>query len=382
MGTIRRTPLLTSVLFVTGIVVIVAGMRAAASFLSPLLLAIFLAVLLYPAYQWLLDRGIPTWLAVSLMVVGVMLVGLGLLALIWLSLAQLRDNLFFYTTQLTAQRIRLEGWLASLGIETPSQLSQELLNRQMLLTTTARVITNLGSILVTGFFVLVATVFLLLQATHLSARLSRELGPDNQLQLQMVQVTQRIARFFAIRVRVNLLVAIGITAWLLILGVDLAILWGILAFFLSFVMYVGLATAAVPPVLLALAESGIWWAVLVVLGVMVINVGVENILAPAMMGQGLNLAPVVVLSSIVFWAWVLGPLGFILAIPLTVIVVMILASNPGTHWITVLLTMDSPPMVEPLMTPAPLTGEQAPAMSIRSSNEPKEPLLAPKGETP
>ncbi|HXF62944.1 MAG TPA: AI-2E family transporter, partial [Caldilineaceae bacterium] len=72
------------------LVVIVAGLRAASPFLSPLLLALFLAILLYPPYQWLLGRGIPTWLAVTLMVAGVMLAGVGVLALLWLSLTQLR----------------------------------------------------------------------------------------------------------------------------------------------------------------------------------------------------------------------------------------------------------------------------------------------------
>lgn len=347
MNIIRQTPILSSLIVGASLVVLVAGMRAAAPFLSPMLLALFLAVLLYPSYRWLLARGIPTWLTVFIMVVAVMLVGLGLLGLLWLSLEQLRENLFLYASRLMAQRVRLDAWLEGFGIETPALLSQELLNRQMLISMAARLVTNLGQVLFTGFFVLVATVFLLLQATHLSDRMRSELGPDSPLHASVVQVAQRVARFFAIRVRVNLLVAGGITVWLLILGVDLAILWGILAFFFSFVMYVGLAIAATPPVLLALAESGPLWAVLVIIGVMVINVGVENIVAPAMMGQGLNLAPVVALGSIIFWAWVLGPLGFVLAIPLTVIVVMVLASHPDTHWITVLLTMNSTPAVDP-----------------------------------
>jgi predicted PurR-regulated permease PerM len=143
-------------------------------------------------------------------------------------------------------------------------------------------------------------------------------------------------------VRVNLIVAAGITIWLFVLGVDLAVLWGILAFFLGFVMYVGLAIAALFPMLLALAESGLLWAILVVIGFFVINVAVENVLAPAMMAHGLNIAPVLALASLFFWVWVLGPLGFILAIPLTVIVVMILASYSETQWLLPLLTMDRP----------------------------------------
>lgn len=340
-STIRINSLTRTIIAGASLVVLIAGMRAASVMISPLLLALFLAVLLYPSYQWLLHRGIPTWLAVSIMVLGVLAVGLGLLGLLWLSLAQLRTNLFIYANRLVDLRMDLELMLTRLGVDVPALVTQELLNRQVLVSTAARLLANAGSLLFSGFLVIVATIFFLFQATHLSARMSRELGPNSLFQTQAVQVAQRVARFFVIRVRVNLIVAAGITVWLFILDVDLALLWGIVAFFLSFIMYVGLGLAAVPPTLLGLAEGGIWTAVLVIVGVIVINVVVENVLAPSMMGQGLNLAPVVALASLVFWAWVLGPLGFILAIPLTVIVVMILASNPETHWLTVLLTMDT-----------------------------------------
>lgn len=346
LATVRISPLLHNLLLSACVIVIIAGMRAASPLLSPLLLALFLAMLLYPAYQWLLNRGIPTWLTVSLMICGVLLVGVCLLGLLWLSIEQLRTNLFLYASRLTGQAARLQSWLETVGVDAPRLLTQELLNRQLVITTTTGLLTTIGSLLSTTFFVLVATVFLLLQTNHLSTRFDGELESHNVLSAQALQVAQRVAHFFAIRVRVNLLVAAGITLWLMVLGVDLAILWGILAFFLGFVMYVGLAIAALFPALLALAEAGPNWAILVIAGFFVINVGVENVLAPAMMAQGLNLAPVVTLASLLFWVWVLGPLGFILAIPLTVIVVMILASYHETQWLVPLLTMDQPPGID------------------------------------
>jgi len=355
LTTVRISPLLHNLLLSASVIVIVAGMRAASPLLSPLLLALFLALLLYPAYQWLLNRGIPTWLTVSLMVGGVLLVGICILGLLWLSMEQLRANIFLYASRLTGQSIRLQAWLESLGVDVPRMLTQELLNRQLLVGTTAGLLTTVGSLLSTSFFVIVATIFLLLQATNLSSRVSHGLEANNMLSDQAFQVAQRVAHFFAIRVRVNLIVALGITIWLLVLGVDLAILWGILAFFLGFVMYVGLAIAALFPAILALAESGPLWAALVIAGFFVINVAIENVLAPAMMAQGLNLAPVVTLASLLFWVWVLGPLGFILAIPLTVIVVMILASYNETQWLLPLLTMERPPGIDP-----PIIVETAP----------------------
>ncbi|HRW07785.1 MAG TPA: AI-2E family transporter [Caldilineaceae bacterium] len=361
LTTVRISPLLHNLLLSASVIVIIAGMRAASPLLGPLMLALFLAMLLYPAYQWLLNRGIPTWLTVSLMIVGILLVGVGTIALLWLSIEQLRTNLFLYASRLTAQAGRFQLWLEALGVDAPRLLTQELLNRQLVISTTTGLLTTVGSLLSTTFFVLVATIFLLLQSTHLSARFENDLESHNVLSTQALQVAQRVAHFFSIRVRVNLVVAAGITLWLLVLGVDLAVLWGILAFFLGFVMYVGLAIAALFPALLALAETGPTTLILVIAGFFIINVAVENVLAPAMMAQGLNLAPVVTLASLLFWVWVLGPLGFILAIPLTVIVVMILASYNETQWLVPLLTMDRPPGIDPksvVDVPVPVNGSE------------------------
>lgn len=355
---LKLSPLLHNLLIGASLVIIIAGMRVAAPLVSPLLLTLFLVMLLYPAYGWLLRRGIPTWLTVSMMIIGVVLVGALLLGLLWLSVGQLRSNLFLYAGRLLTQSDRLQDWLATMGIDAPALLTRELLNRQVLVGAATSLLTTLGSLTSASFFVLVATVFLLLQTTQLAERLDQELGVNSFLSTQTIQIAQRVAHFFAIRVRVNLIVAAGITVWLLLLGVDLAILWGILAFFMGFVMYVGLAIAALPPALLALAETGPLWMVLVLLGFLVINVGVENVLAPAMMAQGLNLAPAVALVSLLFWSWVLGPLGFILAIPLTVIVLMILASNPETRWLLALLTMNASTGAE-LVPPTEDSGEHA-----------------------
>lgn len=362
LTTVRISPLLHNLLLSASVIVIIAGMRAASPLLSPLLLALFLAMLLYPPYRWLLNRGIPTWLTVSLTLGAVLLVGISTLGLLWISIEQLRTNLFLYASRLTSQAARFQLWLETMGVDAPQLLTQELLDRQLIISSTASLLTVLGSLLSTTFFVLVATIFLLLQTTHLSTRFAGEVETHDFLSTQALQVAQRVAHFFSIRVRVNLVVAAGITLWLLILDVDLAILWGILSFFLGFVMYVGLAIAALFPALLGLAESGPLVALLVVIGFFVINVGIENVLAPAMMAQGLNIAPVVALASLLFWVWVLGPLGFVLAIPLTVIVVMILASYNETQWLVPLLTMDNPPGIEldKKVEPDPVGTEPAP----------------------
>jgi len=151
MSMIKQNSFFSSLVVGASLVVIVAGMRAASSMLSPLLLALFLAVLLYPAYQWLLRRGIANWLTVTIMVCGVTLIGVGLIALHGVSIEQLRSNLVFYTNRLMSQRVYFEEWLSAFGVDAPTLISQELLNRQWLFSTAASLLTNLGSLLFTSF---------------------------------------------------------------------------------------------------------------------------------------------------------------------------------------------------------------------------------------
>jgi predicted PurR-regulated permease PerM len=124
-----------------------------------------------------------------------------------------------------------------------------------------------------------------------------------------------------------------VTVLLFVLGVDFPLLWGILTFFLSFVPYIGLVLAVTPAVVLALAEFGLERALLVILGVVVINVLAENVLSPMMMGRGLNLSPTVVFLSFIIWAWLLGGPGAFLALPITLFVAVMLDTFPETRWL-------------------------------------------------
>ena len=119
-------------------------------------------------------------------------------------------------------------------------------------------------------------------------------------------------------------------------------LWGVLTFFLSFVPYIGLVLAAVPAVVLALAEFGLSRAVLVIAGMIVIDTLVENVLSPMMMGRGLSLSPTIVFLSFTFWIWLLGAPGAFLAIPITIFVAVMFGTFPETRWLASIMGLRTP----------------------------------------
>ena len=130
-------------------------------------------------------------------------------------------------------------------------------------------------------------------------------------------------------------VAVGI--WVALVGVDFALLWGLLAFVLNYIPNFGSLVAAVPAILLAWVQLGPAAALLVALGYLVVNITMGSVLEPRIMGQGLGLSTLVVFLSLLAWGWILGTVGMFLAVPLTVALRIVLESNPSTRWIAVLM---------------------------------------------
>jgi AI-2 transport protein TqsA len=114
-------------------------------------------------------------------------------------------------------------------------------------------------------------------------------------------------------------------------------LWGLLAFLLNFIPTFGSILAAVPPVLLAVVQLGVGEAFMVAIFYVAVNVIVGSVLEPRFMGKGLDLSSLVVFLSLVFWGWILGPVGMLLSVPLTIMVKIALENSEDTHWIGVML---------------------------------------------
>jgi AI-2 transport protein TqsA len=122
-----------------------------------------------------------------------------------------------------------------------------------------------------------------------------------------------------------------------LIGVDFAPTWGLLAFLLNFIPNIGSIIAAVPAILLALIQLGLPSALLTLLGYLVVNITIGNFLEPMVMGRSLGLSTLVVFLSLLFWRWVLGPIGMVLSVPLTMTAKIALAVNEDTRWLAVLL---------------------------------------------
>jgi AI-2 transport protein TqsA len=332
-----------AVLFLAAFVVLVAGLRAASTLLLPFMLAVLLTLACLPLQQALLRRRVPVALAVpvtvlvALFVVGVPLVFLGG------TVQDFIDQAPFYQQRISQMWTGLASTLEARGARLPDRLFTETVNPAMAMDLAARTLRGVVALLSNLFLVFLTVVFLLLEAAGLPGKLRIAFGRQSA-SAHYEAMAREIQRYLAIKSGVSLLTGILVAVPLTLLGVDFALLWGVLAFLLNFIPNLGSILAAIPPVLLALIQLGPGHALGVAGIFLAVNVVMGNVVEPHWMGQKLGLSTLVVFASLVFWGWVWGPIGMLLSVPLTMIVKILLQNTPDLRWIAVLLDSNpSPP---------------------------------------
>jgi AI-2 transport protein TqsA len=160
--------------------------------------------------------------------------------------------------------------------------------------------------------------------------------------IQRVRNLRQIAkRYLVIKTLTSAAAGLAILVWLLIIGVDYPVLWATLSFLLNYVPNIGAIIAALPVALLALVQLGVGSAFLTVLGFVVVHIVLGNLIEPKVMGKGLSISTLVVSLSMVFWGWVLGPIGMILSVPMTSLVKIALESYKETRGLAIMLGSDT-----------------------------------------
>jgi AI-2 transport protein TqsA len=322
------------------LVILIAGLRAAETVVLPILVAVFLAVISFPLVNWLCSKGIHLVLAVTIvLMVGVLIVGaLGLA--VSQSVQSFTDNLPRYEEQLTGQVTDFRAWLQSTGAVGNLPSAKELVQTSSLVNVTGRLVGALGLLLTNTLLILLCYVFLLLEAKSLPQRLKRAFGEDSNTLRDLRIMASKMNHYLVLKALVSLGTGVPVWLFLWVMGVDYPVLWGLLAFLLNFIPNIGSAIAAVPPALLALVQFGLLTALGVLGFFFAINLVMGNMVEPRLMGKGLGLSTFVVVVALVFWGWVLGTVGMFLAIPLTIMVQIVLASSPDTHHLAILLGGD------------------------------------------
>ena len=377
----------SGILIVAALVVIAAGLKASQDLMVPFLLATFIATIAATPMFWLQRKGVPAGLSLPVVMVLIVFLVILLGALVAQSASAFSSELPFYQERLLVLQgelvALLQPLIEPLGIDI--QLKTVLANfspnsaLEMAGTTLAR----LGGVLSNSFLIVLTVIFILAEAASFPRKLADILKDPEKDLPHFSKFAENVNRYIAIKTSISAFTGITVTIFLWILGVDFPILWGILAFLLNYVPTIGSIIAAVPPLILALIQLGPGAAGIVALGFLTINIVMGNAIEPRFMGKGLGLSTLVVFLSLVVWGWILGPVGMLLSVPLTMTAKIALEANPRTEWLAHLMgqadALDEPHIslsdaqAESAETPMTVASEQSDTGDSQSNNEASTP---------
>jgi predicted PurR-regulated permease PerM len=263
---------------------------------------------------------------------------LALIGYLRVSVNQLTNVVPEYISDFEISTGQLEDYFAQFNIDISAFTDLEFLDPAILIGIVGGFISSIGKALGNATFAILVFVFMLLEATNFPARLKAGFLGDDPRFARLINFNKDVREYVKITTYAGMLAGAADALLLFVLGVDFPILWGILAWLLGYIPSLGFWLAMIPPTILAWLAYGWQRALLVVIGYILINGGEENLLKPRIMERGLNLSALITVLSVFLWGWILGPLGAILAIPLTMAVQkLILEPYDETRWLADLM---------------------------------------------
>ncbi len=318
--------------------VVVAGLRAASALVVRFLLALFIAFICAPLFFWMKRKGAPSFVALILVLLLILAIGFLLGLLIGTSVNDFTRSMPSYQENLIRMITGLVSWLDAKGVQVPKEAFLDVFNLNMVMNLVGSLLTTMTGMLSDSFIILLIVIFILLEASSVPLKVASIWGNDSEPMQDLRRFAKSMQQYIAIKSIISLATGLIVTVSLIIIGVDFPYLWGVLAFLLNYIPTIGSILASIPPILLALIQLGWGHALIVLTLYLAINNIIGSIIEPRVMGKGLGISPLVVLASVVFWGWVLGPIGMLLSVPLTMSIKIYLESKSSTRWMAIMLS--------------------------------------------
>ena len=332
------------------LVVIMAGLRAAAPILLPVSLALLLTIFSLPLLSWLQGRGVRFSLAMAV----TMFLMLGLVSIFAVVISRTAGAFLVaapgYIESLEVKVLAAIAFVEQRGIRLSDWITLGRLDAKsifdmggLVLGGTVRGVASLMSFVT---LVTLAMLFMLPETVGFRSKLAAAWGPDSKKAKYFQAIVEEIEHYLEIKTAVSVATGILIGIWVAILGVPFPLLWGLIGFLFNYVPNVGSILASIVPVLITLVHYGGVRAAAVAAGYLAINLVLGNVIEPKLMGRRFGLSTLVVILSLIFWGWLWGPFGMLLAVPLTVIVKIALSNSEELQWAAVLLGPSPRPVDE------------------------------------
>lgn len=320
-------------------VIVIAGMRGIADILAPTFLALVLTILAHPLRRWL-DRSMPSWVA-SAVCIAVVYIGIVLFALaVLVSVARFATLLPSYTEEFHQRVDDFTSWLTDVGVD-QAQIDKVASSFDIgqLTGFIGDLLADLLGLVSNLFFILSLVLFMTVDGSSFPRQLERARAAKPAIVSAIEEFAHGTRRYLGVATVFGLIVAVLDTIALALLGVPLAVTWGLLAFITNYIPNIGFVIGLIPPAILALLEGGPSLMIAVIAVYCVLNVVIQSVIQPKVVGDAVGLSTTLSFFSLVFWTWVIGPLGALLAIPLTLCAkALLIDADPDTRWLRPLIS--------------------------------------------
>jgi AI-2 transport protein TqsA len=318
-------------------VVVIAGVMASASIITPIIFSLFISIICIQPILWLNSKGVNHTLAVFIVLILAIAIFFGIGALLGNSINNFAQDAPRYGQKLGDI---VDGVIHSLnerGLNISTEKWDGVIEPGIILDYTANILTEFGSLMSNALLILFTVMFFLLERASIRMKAEVIAKSYNNNLIVLTSILDGIRSYLGLKTVISLITGVFIWLWLLVIGVEYALLWAVIAFLMNYIPNFGSIIAGIPAVLFALVQLGLGGAGWTVLGYMIVNMVIGNIIEPKMMGKEMGLSTLIVFLSLVFWGFVLGTVGMFLAVPLTMTFKIILYQQPKTMWLAILL---------------------------------------------
>lgn len=321
------------------LVVILAGIKAAADIVVPFLLAVFLAIVLNPLVLLLERCRVPRGLGVMLLVIAIVVLLLTLVGMLGSSLNEFARSLPQYRGMMLEKlgELQYQAQRFNLDITFSADAVVKYVDPGATMNLVTRLLGHLSGAMTSIFLLLMTVVFMLFEVKVLPFKLQQALDNPTEGMATIRRALQGVTHYLVIKTAISLATGLIVWGFLSWVGVRFAFIWGMMAFMFNYVPNIGSIIAAIPPLIQALLFNGFADAAVVAAGYILINLIIGNILEPRIMGRGLGLSTLVVFLSLIFWGWLMGPVGMLLSVPLTIIARITLETMDGGRKLAMIL---------------------------------------------
>lgn len=329
---------INAVVSVAAVMIIIYGVQAAQVIIVPFLLAAFLALMTVRPMLWMQSRRVPAILAALSILSGIMLLLTVIVTIVGTSAGDFAAALPAYQARLDVILEGLLDFLSNLlGRELSMEGLQELVDPGWALSLAATILVGAREMLTNTFLVFFTLVFILLDASSIPTKLRAAFGQADTSFTGQETFLDNLGRYLGIKTAVSLMTGVCAVLLTSFIGIDYPLLWGMLAFLLNYIPTIGSIIASIPVILVALIQLGWTDAGFVAAGYLAINTFFGSFLEPRLLGHGVGISPLVVFTGLFFWGWVLGPVGMLLSVPLTMSLKLALETDESTRWIAIVI---------------------------------------------